>query len=55
MLGFLVEEAGKLVWEKGLELGQAAAEDYVKDFFKDALHGELGAKPEVAKKSVERR
>jgi hypothetical protein len=52
MLGFFMEEAGKLVLEKGLELGQAAAEDYVKDFFKDALHGELGAKPEVAKKAV---
>jgi hypothetical protein len=45
-------EAGKFVLEKGLELGQAAAEDYVKDFFKDALKGELGAKPEVAKKAV---
>ena len=44
-------EAGKFVLEKGLELGQAA-EDYVKDFFKDALKGELGAKPEVAKKAV---
>ena len=45
-------EAGKFVLEKGLELGQAAAEDYVKDFFKDALKGELGAKPEVARKAV---
>ena len=45
-------EAGKFVLEKGLELGQAAAEDYVKDFFKDALKGELVAKPGVAKKAV---
>ncbi len=37
-------EAGKFVLEKGLELGQSAAEDYVKDFFKDALKGELRLK-----------
>jgi hypothetical protein len=46
-------ELGKAVFEQGLKLGQAAAEDYVKDFFKGCLKdGLAGAKPEVAKKAV---
>ena len=28
-------ELAKKVWETGLELGTGAAEDYVKDFFKN--------------------
>jgi len=44
---------GKAVFEQGLKLGQAAAEDYVKDFLKGCLKdGLAGAKPEVANKAV---
>ncbi|MBW4693231.1 MAG: NACHT domain-containing protein [Lyngbya sp. HA4199-MV5] len=44
---------GKAVFEQGLKLGQTAAEDYVKDFFKGCLkEGVAAAKPEVAKKAV---
>ena len=46
-------ELGKAVFEQGLKLTQAAAEDYVKDFFKGCLkEGVAAAKPEVAKKAV---
>jgi len=46
-------ELGKAVSEQGLKLGQAAAEEYVKDFLKGCLKdGLAGAKPEVAKKAV---
>ena len=46
-------ELGKAVFEQGLKLGQTAAEDYVKDFFKGCLkEGVAAAKPEVAKKAV---
>ena len=46
-------ELGKAVFEQGLKLGQAAAEDYVKDFLKGCMKdGLAGAKPEVAKKAV---
>ncbi len=41
MLDWLVTigatELGKAVFEQILKLGQSAAEDYVKDFFKDCL------------------
>ncbi len=46
-------EVGKAVFEQGLKLTQAAAEDYVKDFFKDCLKEGLAlGKPEVTKKAV---
>jgi hypothetical protein len=46
-------ELGKAIFEQVLKLGQAAAEDYVKDFFKGCLkEGILSAKPEVVKKAV---
>jgi GTPase SAR1 family protein len=46
-------ELGKAVFEQVLKLGQAAAEDYVKDFFKGCVkEGMTAAKPEVAKKAV---
>ncbi len=46
-------ELGKAVFEQALKLGQTAAEDYVKDFFKGCLkEGVAAAKPEVAKKAV---
>jgi hypothetical protein len=46
-------EIGKLVLEQVLKLGQAAAEDYVKDFFKSCLQeGIMATKPGVVKKSV---
>ena len=46
-------ELGKAVFEQVLKLGQAAAEDYVKDFFKGCLKdGIAAARPEVAKKAV---
>jgi hypothetical protein len=46
-------EIGKAVFEQGLKLGQAAAEDYVKDFFKDCLKGTVSlANPAVTKKAV---
>ncbi|MBW4475234.1 MAG: NACHT domain-containing protein [Stenomitos rutilans HA7619-LM2] len=46
-------ELGKVVFEQVLKLGQAAAEDYVKDFFKGCLKGGiLAAQPEVAKKAT---
>ncbi|PSB29540.1 NACHT domain-containing protein [Stenomitos frigidus] len=46
-------ELGKAIFEQGLKLGQTAAEDYVKDFFKGCLkEGVAAAKPEVAKKAV---
>ncbi|MBW4578662.1 MAG: HEAT repeat domain-containing protein [Tildeniella nuda ZEHNDER 1965/U140] len=46
-------ELGKVVFEQVLKLGQAAAEDYVKDFFKGCLKGGmLAAKPEVARKAA---
>lgn len=48
-----VTELGKAIFEQVLKLGQAAAEDYVKDFFKDCLKaGLVVAKPEVTKKAV---
>jgi hypothetical protein len=48
-----VVEVGKAVFEQGLKLTQAAAEDYVKDFFKDCLKEGLAlGKPEVTKKAV---
>jgi predicted NACHT family NTPase len=44
---------GELVLEQVLKLGQAAAEDYVKDFFKNCLQeGIMATKPGVAKKAV---
>ncbi len=46
-------ELGKAIFEQALKLGQSAAEDYVKDFFKDCLkEGITSAKPEVTKKAV---
>jgi predicted NACHT family NTPase len=46
-------ELGKAMFEQVLKLGQAAAEDYVKDFFKGCLQaGITAAKPEVTKKAV---
>ncbi len=46
-------ELGKVIFEQVLKLGQAAAEDYVKDFFKGCLKdGIAAAKPEVVKKAV---
>src|SRR5512146_481575 len=46
-------ELGKAIFEQVLKLGQAAAEDYVKDFFKGCLKdGIAAAKPEVARKAV---
>jgi NACHT domain len=48
-----VVEVSKAVFEQGLKLTQAAAEDYVKDFFKDCLKEGLAVgKPEVTKKAV---
>ena len=57
MLEWLVTIAaakvGEAVFEQVLKLGQAAAEDYVKDFFKDCLKGGVAlTKPEVTKKAV---
>jgi NACHT domain len=44
---------GEAVFEQVLKLGQSAAEDYVKDFFKSSLkEGTALAKPEVTKKAV---
>jgi hypothetical protein len=46
-------ELGKAIFEQVLKLGQSAAEDYVKDFFKGCLQeGIATAKPEVTKKAV---
>lgn len=46
-------ELGKAIFEQVLTLGQSAAEDYVKDFFKGCLQeGIAAAKPEVTKKAV---
>ncbi|PZV10349.1 MAG: NTPase (NACHT family) [Leptolyngbya sp.] len=46
-------ELAKVGLEQLLKLGQTAAEDYVKDFFKGCLkEGVAAAKPEVAKKAV---
>lgn len=46
-------ELGKAIFEQVLKLGQTAAEDYVKDFFKGCLkEGITAAKPEVTKKAV---
>lgn len=46
-------ELGKAIFEQVLKLGQSAAEDYVKDFFKGCLQeGIAAAKPEVTKKAV---
>jgi hypothetical protein len=46
-------ELGKAVFEQVLKLGQMAAEDYVKDFFKGCLKASVAVpKPEVAKKAV---
>lgn len=46
-------ELGKAMFEQVLKLGQSAAEDYVKDFFKGCLQeGITAAKPEVARKAV---
>ena len=46
-------ELAKVGLEQLLKLGQTAAEDYVKDFFKGCLKdGVAAAKPEVAKKAV---
>jgi hypothetical protein len=57
MLEFLLtigaSELGKAIFEQALKLGQSAAEDYVKDFFKDCLkEGITSTKPEVTKKAV---
>ncbi|OUC15796.1 MAG: hypothetical protein B0A82_04870 [Alkalinema sp. CACIAM 70d] len=44
---------GQVVFEQVLKLGQAAAEDYVKDFFKESLKtGVARTKPDVTKKAV---
>jgi hypothetical protein len=58
MVGWLltvgVTEIGKTIFEQVLKLGQAAAEDYVKDCFKDCLdEGVAAAKPGVTQKAVE--
>ena len=46
-------ELGKAIFEQVLKLGQSAAEDYVKDFFKGCLQEGIAAtKPEVTKKAV---
>jgi hypothetical protein len=46
-------EIGKAVLEQGLKLSQSAAEEYVKDFFKDCLKGTVSlANPAVTKKAV---
>jgi predicted NACHT family NTPase len=46
-------ELGKAIFEQVLKLGQSAAEDYVKDFFKGCIQeGIATAKPEVTKKAV---
>lgn len=46
-------ELAKTIFEQVLKLGQSAAEDYVKDFFKGCLQeGIAAAKPEVTKKAV---
>ncbi|MBF2028088.1 MAG: NTPase (NACHT family), partial [Oscillatoriales cyanobacterium C42_A2020_001] len=46
-------ELGKVMFEQVLKLGQSAAEDYVKDFFKGCLkEGIIATKPAVAKKAV---
>ncbi|NJM48925.1 MAG: hypothetical protein HC860_24470 [Alkalinema sp. RU_4_3] len=46
-------EIGKAVLEQGLKLTQSAAEDYVKDFFKDCLKETVAlANPAVTKKAV---
>jgi hypothetical protein len=53
LVGVGAVEIGKAVFEQGLKLSQAAAEDYVKDFFKDCLKEGLAlGKPEVTKKAV---
>lgn len=44
---------GQVVFEQVLKLGQAAAEDYVKDFFKESLKtGVARTQPDVTKKAV---
>lgn len=46
-------ELGKAMFEQVLKLGQAAAEDYVKDFFRGCLEeGITAAQPAVTKKAV---
>ncbi len=53
LVGVGAVEIGKAVFEQGLKLTQAAAEDYVKDFFKDCLKEGLAlGQPEVTKKAV---
>lgn len=57
MLDLLVSigatELGKFVFEQILNLGQEAAKDYVKDFFKECLkEGITAARPELTKKAV---
>ncbi len=49
----LGSELGKVIFEQILKLGQTAAEDYVKDFFKGCLKaGITSAQPEVTKRAV---
>lgn len=53
LLAIGAAELGKVFFEQVLKLGQAAAEDYVKDFFKGCLKdGVAATKPDVAKKAV---
>jgi 3-methyladenine DNA glycosylase AlkC len=53
LLPFMTVKVGEVVLEQALKLTQAAAEDYVKDFFKDCLKGTVAlANPAVTKKAV---
>jgi chaperonin GroEL (HSP60 family) len=53
LLPLMMAKVGEVVLEQGLKLTQAAAEDYVKDFFKDCLKGSVAlANPSVTKKAV---
>ena len=53
LVSFGAVEVGKALSEQVVKLGQVAAEDYVKDFFKDCLKGGIAStKPEVTKKAV---
>jgi hypothetical protein len=49
----LTAEVGQFVLEKVLDLGRAALEDYVKDFFKDCIKGSVAAaKADVLKQPL---
>jgi hypothetical protein len=53
LLALGAAEVGKALFDQVLKLGQAAGQDYVKDFFKGCLkEGITSAQPEVAKKAV---